>query len=54
MTGAVVRNSVLFRNVRVDEGAQVEDCLLFEVSTPELDDVVRIDDDFGRAGTSDP
>jgi mannose-6-phosphate isomerase len=31
----------------------VTDCLLFEVSTPELDDVVRIEDDFGRAGTGD-
>jgi mannose-6-phosphate isomerase-like protein (cupin superfamily) len=31
----------------------VTDCLLFEVSTPELEDVVRIEDDFGRAGTSD-
>lgn len=27
---------------------------LVEVSTPELDDVVRITDDFGRAGTSTP
>jgi len=32
----------------------VTDCLLFEVSTPELDDVVRLEDDFGREGTSDP
>lgn len=31
----------------------VTDCLLFEVSTPELEDVVRIEDDFGREGTSD-
>lgn len=31
----------------------VTDCLLFEVSTPELEDVVRLEDDFGRAGTSD-
>ena len=31
----------------------ITDCLLFEVSTPELDDVVRIEDDFGREGTSD-
>jgi len=31
----------------------VTDCLLFEVSTPELEDVVRIEDDYGRAGTSD-
>jgi mannose-6-phosphate isomerase-like protein (cupin superfamily) len=32
----------------------VSDCLLFEVSTPELDDVVRLEDDFGREGTSAP
>jgi mannose-6-phosphate isomerase len=31
----------------------VTDCELFEVSTPELDDVVRIEDDFGREGTQD-
>ena len=31
----------------------VSDCLLFEVSTPELDDVVRIEDDYGREGISD-
>lgn len=31
----------------------VTDCLLFEVSTPELEDVVRLEDDFGRSGTSD-
>jgi mannose-6-phosphate isomerase-like protein (cupin superfamily) len=30
----------------------VTDCLLFEVSTPELDDVVRLEDDYGREGTS--
>jgi mannose-6-phosphate isomerase-like protein (cupin superfamily) len=27
----------------------LEDCELVEVSTPELDDVVRFEDDFGRA-----
>ena len=27
---------------------------LMEVSTPELDDVVRLEDDFGREGTSAP
>ena len=27
---------------------------LIEVSSPELDDVVRLDDDFGREGTSAP
>lgn len=32
----------------------VEDCTLFEVSTPELDDVVRLEDSYGREGTSAP
>jgi mannose-6-phosphate isomerase len=27
---------------------------LVEVSTPELDDVIRVEDDFGREGTSAP
>ncbi|TET25260.1 MAG: cupin domain-containing protein [Dehalococcoidia bacterium] len=27
----------------------IEDTTFFEVSTPELDDVVRIEDDYGRA-----
>ena len=31
----------------------VTDVSLFEVSTPELDDVVRIEDDYGREGTSE-
>ena len=29
-------------------------CRLIEVSTPELDDVVRLEDDYGREGTSAP
>jgi mannose-6-phosphate isomerase-like protein (cupin superfamily) len=32
----------------------VDDVELIEVSTPELDDVVRLEDDFGREGTSAP
>jgi len=32
----------------------VERVELVEVSTPELDDVVRLADDFGREGTSSP
>jgi mannose-6-phosphate isomerase-like protein (cupin superfamily) len=28
----------------------IEDTTLFEVSTPELDDVVRLEDDYGRVG----
>ena len=31
----------------------VTDVVLFEVSTPELEDVVRIEDDYGREGTSE-
>ena len=27
------------------------DCVVIEVSTPELDDVVRLQDDYGREGT---
>jgi mannose-6-phosphate isomerase-like protein (cupin superfamily) len=32
----------------------LEDTLIVEVSTPELDDVVRLADDYGREGTSQP
>ena len=32
----------------------IERVELVEVSTPELDDVVRVEDDFGREGTSNP
>jgi len=32
----------------------LEDVRIVEVSTPELQDVVRLEDDYGRAGTSDP
>lgn len=30
------------------------DCSLLEVSTPELDDVVRLEDRYGRTGTNQP
>jgi mannose-6-phosphate isomerase len=32
----------------------LEDCDVFEVSTIELDDVVRLEDVYGRKGTSEP
>jgi mannose-6-phosphate isomerase-like protein (cupin superfamily) len=32
----------------------IEDTLIFEVSTPHLDDVVRVEDRYGREGTSAP
>ena len=31
----------------------IEDCDVLEVSTPDLDDVVRIEDRYGREGTSE-
>ena len=39
---------------RIHRYAAIERCELVEVSTPELDDVVRLEDDFGREGTSAP
>ena len=32
----------------------VEDTLVIEVSTPDIDDVVRLEDAYGREGTSQP
>jgi mannose-6-phosphate isomerase-like protein (cupin superfamily) len=32
----------------------IEDAEVLEVSTPHLDDVVRVSDAYGRAGTSEP
>jgi mannose-6-phosphate isomerase len=32
----------------------LEDTTIMEVSTPQLDDVVRLEDRYGRAGTSEP
>ena len=32
----------------------IEDCTLLEVSTAHIDDVVRLEDRYGREGTSDP
>jgi mannose-6-phosphate isomerase len=42
------------RTGRVHRFEAIERCELIEVSTPELDDVVRLEDDFGREGTSAP
>ena len=39
---------------RVHRYEAIERCEIVEVSTPELDDVVRLEDDFGREGTSAP
>jgi mannose-6-phosphate isomerase-like protein (cupin superfamily) len=39
---------------RIHRYEAIERCELIEVSTPELDDVIRLEDDFGREGTSAP
>lgn len=39
---------------RIHRYEAIDRCTLIEVSTPELDDVVRLEDDFGREGTSAP
>jgi len=37
-----------------ETAAAVEDTRILEVSTPQLDDVVRLEDNYGREGTSEP
>jgi mannose-6-phosphate isomerase len=39
---------------RVHRFEAIERTELIEVSTPELDDVIRLEDDFGREGTNAP
>jgi mannose-6-phosphate isomerase len=39
---------------RIHRFEAIERCEIVEVSTPELDDVIRLEDDFGREGTSAP
>ncbi len=39
---------------RIHRYESIERCEIIEVSTPELDDVVRLEDDFGREGTNAP
>lgn len=43
-----------YRPRTVHRVTALEDTLILEVSTPHLDDVVRLDDRYGRAGTSQP
>ena len=54
-TAEVVRPGAAFR-IRpgtVHRIRALEDVLMLEVSTPRLDDVVRLEDDYGRAGAED-
>ncbi len=43
-----------FRPGTVHRLRALEDTLILEVSTPQLDDVVRLEDAYGREGTSEP
>jgi len=43
-----------YRPRTVHRVTAIEDLLIVEVSTPHLDDVVRVEDHYGRAGTSTP
>jgi mannose-6-phosphate isomerase len=43
-----------FRPGTVHRVTALEDTTIIEVSTPQLDDVVRLEDAYGRAGTSQP
>ena len=44
----------LIRVGRTHRYEAIERAEVFEVSSPEIDDVVRVEDDFGRQGTSAP
>ena len=43
-----------FRPGTVHRVTAIEDTTIIEVSTPQLDDVVRLEDAYGREGTSNP
>jgi mannose-6-phosphate isomerase len=47
-------SSFHFRPGAVHRVEAIEDTTILEVSTPELDDVVRLEDAYGREGTSEP
>jgi mannose-6-phosphate isomerase len=42
-----------FRPGTVHRVRAIEDTTIIEVSTPQLDDIVRLEDDYGREGTSE-
>jgi mannose-6-phosphate isomerase len=43
-----------YRPGTVHRVTALEDTTILEVSTPQLDDVVRLEDKYGREGTSEP
>ena len=52
----LLREGESFRNTpnTIHQMEAVTDCDVLEASTPHLDDVVRLSDRYGRAGTSAP
>ena len=56
LTETVIEPGATWRNTAgtVHTVEAIEDATFFEVSTPELDDVVRLEDQYGREGTSQP
>jgi mannose-6-phosphate isomerase len=53
-TEIVPGNAFELRPRTVHRISALEDTLVLEVSTPQLDDVVRLEDAYGREGTSAP
>ena len=49
-----VGDAFRFRPGTVHRVTAIEDTLVIEVSTPQLDDVVRLEDRYGREGSSAP
>jgi mannose-6-phosphate isomerase len=47
-------NAFRYRPGTVHRVTAIEDTLIVEVSTPHLDDVVRLEDRYGREGTNAP
>ena len=47
-------DALRYRPRTVHRVTALEDTLIVEVSTPHLDDVVRLEDRYGREGTSAP
>jgi mannose-6-phosphate isomerase len=56
MSAEIVKGGAAFRFTpgTVHRVEALEDTTILEVSTPHLDDVVRLDDAYGREGTSAP
>jgi mannose-6-phosphate isomerase len=47
-------SALRFRPGTVHRVTALEDTTILEVSTPQLDDIVRLEDLYGREGTSEP